>query len=170
MKKFLSVAALTAGLVLAGGTAAQASPEYPTKEACEAAGFIWADTFCYTRQANNPDPGNGTAPKPQPSAEPTPTETAVPTPVPTPTPVLTAEPTAPTLAPEPVYTAPPAPPVYTAPVVPEVQTGPAVTPAPPTELAYTGVEEVALASGGLVLGLAGVAMVRWSLRKRRDEA
>ena len=135
MRRTLATVAAAAALLLPA-TAAQASPEYPTQAECEAAGYIWAGDFCYTRQANNPEW------LPTPAPEPTYQE-AVPSPTPAPQP---------SQAP-----APPAPAVE-APAAPAAPA--AVTPAPApvqrTELAYTGPREtmlawLAVAGAGLVI-------------------
>lgn len=99
----------------------------PGQAECEAAGHIWAGTFCYDREANNSEWLEDCPRGPDGECY----SEAVPYPG------------------DPV----------------EVTTEPVTE---RTELAYTGADDVILATVGLLVGLAGVGLVRHSLRMRRE--
>lgn len=153
MKKILSILALLAAFMFVGG-AAHATPAYPDQASCEAAGNVWDNGSCFP-VGDNADgidcPGGPqyNVTECQPVATPVPESPAVVVPAPAPAPVPEAVP-APAPVPEPLP-------------VPATE-----QPVERTELAYTGVEDVMLATVGLAVGLGGVALVRYSLQMRRE--
>lgn len=115
-------------------------PAFPDKVSCESAGHIWAGDFCYDRVAYD-----GIDCPRGPSGE------------------CYSE-----AVPNPGYVEPV--PETVEPSAAPVETTALATEPVRTELAYTGAEDVLLATVGAAVSLAGVVLVRHSLKMRRKSA